>query len=415
MTKKPKQTSTKDLRIEITLLHQIIDIITTSGTLDALLTQIAKALATSLKTDSCLIYLLDDPSRTLVLSGTYPPHPQFVGKLRLGSGEGITGWVASHRKPVMLPRNAFKDTRFKFFQNLPEDKFAAFLSVPILLNNGIIGVINLQCKKARNFPESQVRLLTSVANQIAVVIDKARFQQLAARKAKQLDTIVHLSRTIVSSSYLQEILNLIVTTTAQMMNSKICSLMLLDDKKQELKIVATQSLSEKYLKKPPVKIGQSISGRALKTLQPVAVPDVKLDPQYGYPEIARQEGLCSMLAVPMLFKDKPIGVVNIYTTTLHIFTDDEKEILQTVANQAAVAVENTRLIEETQAAHEALETRKLVEKAKGILMRERGMSEEEAFQFIQRQAMNMRRTMKDIAHAILLTEGLKKPGSPELG
>lgn len=410
-SKTAKQPGIKDLKAEITLLHQIIDTITQSNDLESMLTQIAKALAVSLKSDSCLAYLVENSQqgKGLVLSGAWPPHPEQVGKLRLGTSEGITGWVASHKKPVMLSKNAFKDSRFKFFQNLPEDKYAAFLSTPILLKNELIGVINLQNRKTRNYSESQIKLLTSIANQLAVVIEKTRLQRLASKKAKQLETISHLSRSIVSSSYLQEILHLIVTMTAQMMNSKICSLMLLDEKKQELKIVATQSLSEKYLKKPPVKLGQSISGLALSTLQPVAILDVKVDPRYGHPEIARQDGLCSMLAVPMLIKNKAIGVINIYTSVPHNFTDDEKDILLTVANQAAVAIENTRLIEESQAAQEALETRKLVEKAKGILMRERSMSEEEAFQFIQKQAMNMRRTMKEIAHALLLTEGLKKP------
>jgi signal transduction protein with GAF and PtsI domain len=330
-----------------------------------------------------------------------------VGKLRLEPGQGITGWVAAHKKPVMLAKNAFKDPRFKFFQNLPEDKFAAFLSIPIALNNELTGVINLQNKKSKNFTESQIRLLTSISNQVAVVIENARLQQLATKKARQLETIAHLSRSIVSNSYLQEILQLIVTMTAQMMNSKICSLMLLDEKKQELKIAATQSLSEKYLQKPPVKLGQSISGTALQNRKPVAVLDVTKETGYGYPDIAKQEGLVSMLAVPMLIKDRPIGVINIYTTTPHNFTEDETDILLTVANQAAVAIENTRLLEESQAAHEALETRKLVEKAKGILMKEKNLSEIEAFQFIQRQAMNLRRTMKEIAQAILLTEGLK--------
>ncbi|MFH1368286.1 MAG: GAF domain-containing protein [Elusimicrobiota bacterium] len=409
MPKKLKQPGIKDLKIEITLLHHIVDIVTQSNDLDSLLTQIARSLAVSLKCDSCLIYLLEHSSQSLILSGACPPHPNHVGKLRLGSGEGITGWVASHKKPVVLSKNAFKDSRFKFFSNLPEDRYAAFLSIPITLKNELIGVINLQNRKPRNYGESLTKLLTSVSNQIAAVIEKTRLQQLAVTKTKQLETIAQLSRTIVSSSYLQEILQLIVTMTAQMMNSKICSLMLFDSKKQELKIVSTQSLSEKYLKKPPLKVGMSISGKAVETLQPVAILDVKVEPQYGYPEIAKQEGLCSMLAVPLLIKNKPIGVVNIYTVVPHHFTDDEKDILQTVANQAAVAIENTRLFEETQAAQEALETRKQVEKAKGILMKGRGMTEEEAFQFIQRQAMNMRRTMKEIAHAILLTEGLKNP------
>jgi signal transduction protein with GAF and PtsI domain len=234
-----------------------------------------------------------------------------------------------------------------------------------------------------------------------------RYMQSAERKAKQLETIAHLSSTIVSNTYLHEILQLIVTMTAQMMNSKICSLMLLDDKSQELKITATQSLSEEYRKKPPLKLGQSVSGRALKLRRPVAVNDVTSEPGYVYPDIARREGLRSMLAVPMLIKDKPIGVINCYTSTEHSYSEEEVSILQTIANQAAVAIENTNLLKESNSAREALETRKTIERAKGMIMKERHLSEEDAFQFIQKQAMNLRRTMREVAEAVLLTEGLK--------
>jgi signal transduction protein with GAF and PtsI domain len=373
-----------------------------------MLQQIAQVVASSLKGDSCLIYLLDSESMNLVLSGAYPPHPYQIGKLRLESGEGLTGWVAAQKKTVALSQNAYHDSRFKLFQNLPEDKFESFLSAPIVLKSQIIGVINLQNRKKRKFTPGQVRLFTSIASQIAGVIEKARLLQLTELKAKQLETIARLSNSIVSNTYLQEILQLIVTMTAQMMNSKICSLMLYDDKTQELKIAATQSLSDEYRKKPPLQMGQSASGKALINKSPVAVFDVAKDPQYAFPGIAKKEGLCSMLAVPMFVKDKPVGVINCYTSTEHHFSKEEIDILQTVANQSAVTIENTRLLEESQAAKEALETRKVVERAKGILMRERGLSEGDAFQFIQRQAMNLRRPMREIAEAILLTEGLKK-------
>jgi signal transduction protein with GAF and PtsI domain len=400
----------KDLKTEINILHQIIGILGTSNNLNTLLEETARVLASNLRSDSCFIYLLDQNARELTLSGAWPPHPGQIGKLRLGTGEGLTGWVADHRKPVSISKNASSDSRFKFFSNLPEDKFEAFLSVPIILSNTTTGVINLQNRRARTFPATRVKLLTSIASQIANAIEKTRFVQLANRKARQLETIARLSSSIVSNAYLQEILQLIVTMTAQMMDSKICSLMLLDDQTQELRIAATQSLSETYRKKPALKVGQSVSGLAVKNRKPVAVIDVTKESSYVYPGIAREEGLVSMLAVPMLIKDKPIGVINCYTTTEHIYSSEEISILKTIANQSAIAIETTRLLEESKSSREALETRKLVERAKGLLMKERHISEEEAFQFIQRQAMNLRRTMREIAEAVILTEGIKKTG-----
>lgn len=408
MKSQRSSTSVKDLKAEINLLYQIIEIISRSDNLNDLLMQIARVLADTLKCESCLVYIFNESASKLILSGAWPPHPYQIGRLSLDLGEGIAGWVAEHKRVVAISKNAFKDSRFKVFANLPEDKYSAILSAPIVMSDKTIGVINLQNKKSRNYKASQSRLLMSIASQVAGAIEKTRLLQTTKRRAKQLDTISKLSHSIVSDSYLQEILQLIVTLTAQMMNSKICSLMLFSEKNQELNIEATQSLSDEYKKKAPLKVGQSISGKALQLRKPVSVLNVTTDPGYAFPEIAKREGLCSMLAVPMFIKDKPIGVINCYTTDEYVFSDEETNVLQTIASQSAVAIENTRLFEESKSAQQALETRKIIERAKGILMRDRNLREDEAFSFIQKQAMNMRRSMREVSEAILLSEGLKK-------
>jgi signal transduction protein with GAF and PtsI domain len=227
-------------------------------------------------------------------------------------------------------------------------------------------------------------------------------------RAEKIETLFQVSEAIVSNRYIEEILNLIVTMTAEMMKSKICSIMLLDEEKGELEIKATQSLSEEYRSKPNLKVGQSISGLAVKEKRPITVLDVTREPLYKYPELAQKEGLCSMLSVPMMVKNRVIGVINSYTDKPHQFTEEEIKILQAVANQAAVAIENTKLLNRTIAMEEALETRKAVERAKGVLMREHQVSEAEAFKLIQRQSMNTRRSMQEIAEAIVLASEIRK-------
>src|SRR5947208_12013842 len=96
--------------------------------------------------------------------------------------------------------------------------------------------------------------------------------------------------------------------------------MMMDHEREELRIARTQSLSEMYRSKPNLKVGQSISGRALKERRPIAVLDVTKDPEYMYPDLARKEGLCSLLSVPMLVKDQPIGVINSSTAQAHTVT-----------------------------------------------------------------------------------------------
>jgi GAF domain-containing protein len=172
--------------------------------------------------------------------------------------------------------------------------------------------------------------------------------------------------------------------------------------------MATQSLSEQYRRKPSLKLGQSISGRAVQERRPIVVPDVTKERDYMYPEIARKEGLCALLSMPMLIRDRVVGVINSYTSVPHAFTTEEIKVLQAIANQAAIAIENTKLVEKSFEMQEALEVRKLVERAKGCLMQAKGITEEEAFRLMQRQSMDTRKSMREIAEAVILAIGIER-------
>ena len=225
---------------------------------------------------------------------------------------------------------------------------------------------------------------------------------------KHIEALSKISNAITSELYIEDILRLIVIVTAQMMKSKICSLMLVDEKKGEISIRATQSMSEEYNKKPPLKIGEGVVGMAVLDKKPITIMDVTAkDSGYKYRDIAAKAGLKSFLCVPMIVKGKVIGVIDCYTQKPHKFTDTEINILTAVANQAAVAIENTELLVKTKVIQEELESRKIVEKAKGILMSQQGLSEEEAFKRIQRHSMDNRRSMREIAEAIILTSQMK--------
>ena len=236
----------------------------------------------------------------------------------------------------------------------------------------------------------------------------ARRQTKATSHAKRLEAISKVSRTITSSLYLEDILKLIVTVAAEIMNSKICSLSLVDENTKTLVLKATQSMSESYNKKPPLRLGEGIAGRAALENKPQVVYDISKEPEYKYKDIAKREGLRSLLCVPLYVKGRLIGVLNNYTSKPHRFTGEEIDILTTVANQAAIVIENAELMVKTRIIQEELETRKSVEKAKGILMREHGLSEEDSFKKIQRQSMDTRRSMREIAEAIILINSMKK-------
>jgi len=220
---------------------------------------------------------------------------------------------------------------------------------------------------------------------------------------KELEFFWKISETVVSGRYLKEILHLIVTMTAEVMRSKICSILLLDEERRELSIEATQSRSEDYLKKPNIKVGESISGRAILGRQPIAVPDVTLEKQYRFPGIARREKVVSMLCVPMMIGKRAIGVINVYTPEARQFGEAEIKLLQAVANQAAVAIENTKLREEAIAARNAYETGKLVNRAKALLMRRMNLTEDAAHQHLLRTSRTTRKPLREVAEAVLLT------------
>jgi signal transduction protein with GAF and PtsI domain len=396
---------------ELKILRRIADITSSELDLKWILNEIVKIVTEFTTADSVFIYLFDDKKENLVLMASKIPHQKELGKVILRAGEGITGWVAKENKPVAIKKNAYKDHRFKSFDVLPEDLYEAFLSVPIIYQAKAIGVVNVQHRKPHEYADNTINLITTIAKQIGGVIENARLFEETKKKALQFDSLVKVSHSITSEDYLDEILSLIVVVTAEMLNSKICSIMLLDHSQKELVIKATQSLSEEYRKKPNINVDKSVSGEVIKTKKPIAIDDVRKEERYNFRELAIKENLTSMLVVPMVVKDKAVGVITIYTKNPHVFTQEEINVLQMVANQAAVAVENTKLVDEAVRAKEALETRKLVERAKGIVMRLSKLNEEEAYRLIHKKSMDSCRSMREIAESIILMDELQK-GKP---
>ncbi len=392
---------------ELKILRQIVDITSSEMDLARTLKEVVGIVNEATRADSVFIYLFDERKENLTLMASKLPHKRMLGHLVLKVGEGITGWVAKENKPVAINENAYQDARFKNFDVLPEDQYEAFLSVPIIYKGKAIGVINVQHKKPHDYSSQTVTLICTIAKQVGGVIEHAVLYEHIKLKAKQFDSLVKVSQSITSENYLDEILNLIVVVTAEMLNSKICSILLLDDRKQkELVIKATQSLSEEYKQKPNLNVDRSLLGEVIKRKKPLMFQDVRQEQKYFYRDLAVKENLTSMIAVPMIVKDTAIGVINVYTKEPHVFSDEETGVLQMVANQAAVAVENTKLMQEALKAKEALETRKLVERAKGILMKLNNLSEQAAYRLIHKKSMDTCRSMKEIAESVILMDEL---------
>jgi len=223
-----------------------------------------------------------------------------------------------------------------------------------------------------------------------------------------LKTLNKISRAITSDLYLEDILKLIVTLTANEMKAKVCNVWLIDEKKQEFNIKATQSMHQEYLNKRTIKLNEGIVGLVAREKKPKLIFDVLKEEQYKEKKLARKEGLISMASIPMMVKDKVIGVLNVYTNKSYEFTKAEITLLSTIANQAAVAIEKTELIVKTKIIQEELNTRKKTERAKGILMEERNINESDAFSLIRKSSMDKRISMKEIAEAIILSYEIRQ-------
>lgn len=315
--------------------------------IDDMLKKVADIVVKVTGTDLCLIYLLSESGQELVLRGASGEVKDVVGKIRLKVGEGITGWVAQQGKHVVLSREAWRDERFKPVPNFVQDKYQSMLSVPLRGRNDLVGVINVRTNPPHDYTKVQVSLLDSIARQVGGAVENYNVYHRMEKRASQLSTLSEISRTITSDLYLEEILQLIVAMTAESMNFKICSVMLLDEDKDELVIKATQSQSRAYTKKPNVKLTESVAGRAIVEAKPITIRDVRKTPGYQYPDIAKKEGLCSLIALPLSVKKEIIGVLNCYTAAPRDFSEEDIGLLTALANQAAISIQNAKLMVQT--------------------------------------------------------------------
>lgn len=147
------------------------------------LKQLIKIIIKVIPADSCLIYFYDQQKKQLILVGSKKPHVEAIDKIVMREGEGITGWVAQHHKTVALSEKAYLDDRFKAFAQLPEDKFESFLSVPIINETGVVGVINIQNREPVEFSKQQIHTIESLVK----IIASAFAQTILQRKVDKLE------------------------------------------------------------------------------------------------------------------------------------------------------------------------------------------------------------------------------------
>lgn len=177
---------------DIDLLHEIGSRMAAADSFYEVLARIIEMVTAAVRCDSCFLYVLEKDK--LVLRASKNPHSDVVDKLEMNLGQGVTGWVAEYRQTVSLPAKAWTDTRFARFVNLPEDRYEAFLSVPILCRGKVVGVINVQHREPHHHTRREIHLITLIGYLVGAEIELARMEYEKAQLADQLENRKVLER-----------------------------------------------------------------------------------------------------------------------------------------------------------------------------------------------------------------------------
>src|SRR3984957_165577 len=177
---------------DIHLLNRVARRMSGAAPLPEVLKDVVEFVATVVKCDSCMVYVLE--GETLVLRASKNPHQEVVDRLKMKVGQGITGWVAEHREPVVVSRGAYNDSRFRLFNELPEDHFEAFLSVPLVSGGRLVGVINVQNRNEHLYSRREISLIVTLGFLVGAEVERARLEGENLQLVGQLQTRKILER-----------------------------------------------------------------------------------------------------------------------------------------------------------------------------------------------------------------------------
>jgi two-component sensor histidine kinase len=324
-------------------LREIAQALSAAWDLDTTLYLIAQRTNRVMGADSCSLYLLEGDGEILRLRASTRLARDSLGRASLRLGEGLTGWAASRGIPVAV-RDAKSDPRFKLLPETNEEGLVSLLAVPLANRGRIIGAMNVQTAEFHDFSPEETELLMLIGDLAAGALDRAMLHDTMNRRLEELTTLAKVSQTVTSPMVPNEMLDLVAGTAAEAMGTDVCSIQLIDPERGELVMRAARSRSEAYRSRPPLRADEGVVGEVIRNRRPIAVADVRTDPRYRLKEMARREGLVSMLAVPLIVRENVIGVMACYTGHPVEFSAQQIALFSTLANQTALAIENTRLI-----------------------------------------------------------------------
>jgi signal transduction histidine kinase len=284
--------------------------------------------------------VLLNPTNGLLEIQTAHGLPTSARDLQLRPNEGVTGWVMRHATPVRLG-NAREDPRYV----AASDTVNSELAVPLFVAGEIRGILNMDSERLDAFSAEDEMLLVELAEQAATVIQHTWLHEQSRQKARLLESLLHIGKTVNSTLNLDDTLKVITREAAQLMRARVCSLLLLNQSGSELELRSCHGGGQAYRDKAPVSVDESLVGAVIRRRKPMQEENVQTSGRYHHSLIAQAEGLVSLVSLPLVFGEKTIGVLNVYTGHQHIFSDEEVRILAALADSSAVAIEKARLYE----------------------------------------------------------------------
>jgi len=348
---------------EHVLLNEVISTVGSTLRLDEVLHHIVDIVVRATQCQKAFIYLYDKEKEHLTLAATTPQHKRLVDKIELPLGVGIAGWVALHREPVFLKEQAMDDPRFRYFPELEEEKFQSILTVPIISMTGdgrqLIGVITVQAIAPHEFTEEHQRFIGNTAALVASAIENAQLYENTQRKLRILTSLSILSQTMSAGLYLDDMLRSLATLTVQIMEIDLCVIMLMDSSRRLVVRATSPNLNDHdhtHLRSIDVDRhvlerlqqlheGGTVGEAALRAnisnhKGSSLVETTPLDPI----DPVRDTTYKTLLSAPLISGTEQLGLLNCYSSRVRRYTAEDQTLLTTIANQAAIAVKNSQLV-----------------------------------------------------------------------
>lgn len=330
-------TSAPHPRVDVeALLIEVADVLNTTLDLDTLLQRVAEVVKRVIDYEIFSILLLNERYQDLRFRFQIGHLPEVAERIRVKVGEGVTGRAVKERRAILVD-DVSKDQ--DYIEALP--RVRSELAVPLITKNKVIGVIDLEAREPGYFNEEHARLLSLIGSRIAVSIENARLYTRVVRQANNLALLNEISRDLSSILNLDQLLKRIGDLLLKMIDYQMFSILLLDEDKQILVHRFSVRFKENIQLKHDIPLGRGLVGTAALEKKPVLVPDVSKDHRY----IKANPETRSELCVPLIHKDKVIGVLDLEHTRKGFFTEEHVRTMTTLAAQIAIAVENASLYE----------------------------------------------------------------------